>query len=451
MKICVFLGPSLDITRASDILDAEYFPPVKMGDIFRVCKQSPDAIVIIDGIFEQTPAVWHKEILYAIDKGIPVYGASSMGALRAAELDTFGMIGIGKIYEDFAAGKFEDDDEVAVVHANDGDHTVQSEAMVNIRYALNEAVRQGVIDAETENFLISEAKTTFYPERSWDSLFTTLALKNKNDSCHLAQFIRQVQPNQKRDDAITCLKMVDKACKRSALPSIDANFHFESTVYWETVERYFGYENTDENLVVSEKLRNHIRIFSDNKSHIIQNALYFHLIKSEASRLDYAEVNDKIALQRFRYQRNLLSAQSLSEWLVKHNISNDECIGIARIEYMAYHLESHYINQIDANLTLSAKALNYYSSEYAAVAAKQDILRQWGIVQLSEADVGSQQHVLNWYESEYGSQGMGFDEHMYSLGFGEPRVFLNELFEQFIFTQNSAASPKISRSQYENA
>ena len=48
--------------------------------------------------------------------GIHVYGAASIGALRAAELDAFGMRGIGRIYEDFREGVLEDDDEVAVLH-----------------------------------------------------------------------------------------------------------------------------------------------------------------------------------------------------------------------------------------------------------------------------------------------------------------------------------------------
>jgi len=51
------------------------------------------------GYFEIVPTVWHKEILWAMDRGIHVYGGASIGALRAAELADFGMTGIGQIYE----------------------------------------------------------------------------------------------------------------------------------------------------------------------------------------------------------------------------------------------------------------------------------------------------------------------------------------------------------------
>ena len=59
----------------------------------------PAVIGIIDGYFEIVPTVWHKEILWAMAQGIHVFGAASIGALRAAELDAFGMRGIGRIYE----------------------------------------------------------------------------------------------------------------------------------------------------------------------------------------------------------------------------------------------------------------------------------------------------------------------------------------------------------------
>ena len=73
-------------------------------------------IAIIDGYFERMAAVWHKEILLALERGIAVWGAASMGALRAAELAPFGMIGVGAIYRAFARGALDADDEVAVAH-----------------------------------------------------------------------------------------------------------------------------------------------------------------------------------------------------------------------------------------------------------------------------------------------------------------------------------------------
>lgn len=67
------------------------------GDLLRLAPRPG----IVDGSFHQTRAVRHKEILALIDAGVTVLGAASMGALRAAELDTYGMIGVGRVYDDF--------------------------------------------------------------------------------------------------------------------------------------------------------------------------------------------------------------------------------------------------------------------------------------------------------------------------------------------------------------
>src|SRR5690242_12155833 len=102
--IVVFLGPTLPPEQASRHLDALYLPPAEQGSIFRVARTlQPRVIALIDGSFAKVPAVRHKEVLWALSRGIAVYGAASMGALRAAELGRFGMRGHGLIYRWYRA------------------------------------------------------------------------------------------------------------------------------------------------------------------------------------------------------------------------------------------------------------------------------------------------------------------------------------------------------------
>jgi hypothetical protein len=128
------LGPSLPIHEAEEILSAVYLPPARQTDLLTAAiNLRPDVIGLIDGVFLHSLSVWHKEILYALNHGILVYGASSMGALRAAETAEFGMIGVGEIYRQYASGELQDDDEVALAHASaDQGHRKVSEPMVNI-------------------------------------------------------------------------------------------------------------------------------------------------------------------------------------------------------------------------------------------------------------------------------------------------------------------------------
>ena len=94
MTIVVYLGPTMPWSQAREILPhAVFLPPAAQSDIISVVDElSPSAILLIDGVFTQQLSVWHKEILYALERGVAVYGSSSMGALRVAETAAYGAV-----------------------------------------------------------------------------------------------------------------------------------------------------------------------------------------------------------------------------------------------------------------------------------------------------------------------------------------------------------------------
>jgi len=94
-------------------LQADFRPPAGQGDLLRAALEYPPAIALIDGIFKDAPTVRHREILWALSAGIPVFGAASMGALRAAELHPFGMRGVGLIFRWYRRYALLPDDAVA--------------------------------------------------------------------------------------------------------------------------------------------------------------------------------------------------------------------------------------------------------------------------------------------------------------------------------------------------
>ena len=99
-EIFVFLGPTLSAKKAAEILpEARFFPPISYGNIIQVLRLNPKIILIIDGRFNDVLMVQSKEILYALSENIQVYGAGGAGAIKASELCSFGMIGVGKIFK----------------------------------------------------------------------------------------------------------------------------------------------------------------------------------------------------------------------------------------------------------------------------------------------------------------------------------------------------------------
>lgn len=168
----VFLGPSLEVSVARDIFPARYIPPAARGDIPRLIAQGRVKVIcLIDGVFFQECAVGHREILAAIKSGVTVFGSSSMGALRASELDTLGMIGIGEIYRRYKTGEIISDDEVALVYDPET-WIALSVPLVNIRYTIEEGIKEGVISGESGLILLESARSLYYPERTYQRVLS---------------------------------------------------------------------------------------------------------------------------------------------------------------------------------------------------------------------------------------------------------------------------------------
>jgi hypothetical protein len=167
----VFVGPTLQPAEARATLPrATIAPPVALGDVLALAleRRRPKRIAIVDGYFERMAAVWHKEIVFALERGIEVWGASSMGALRAAELARYGMIGVGAIFRAFARGELVADDEVAVAHLPaDYGYRAISDALVNLRDGIAKAP---MLTARTRSALVELARARFYRERTWAQL-----------------------------------------------------------------------------------------------------------------------------------------------------------------------------------------------------------------------------------------------------------------------------------------
>ncbi|MEM1244397.1 MAG: TfuA-like protein, partial [Pseudomonadota bacterium] len=211
----VFLGPSLSLDQARTLLpQACFLPPLRCGDLLQALRLMPKIILIIDGHFEHCAAVWHKEILFALQQGIQVYGASSMGALRAAELQRFGMQGIGKIFNAYSSGELNDDDEVAVAHLSAQQHyQCLSEAMVDIRATIDSACKQEILSITTANLITDAAKKLFYPERTLTKACQFL-LREKNSAPQIENFLTWLAQDQfvsqKALDAKLALETINK-------------------------------------------------------------------------------------------------------------------------------------------------------------------------------------------------------------------------------------------------
>ncbi len=170
MKV-VFVGPSLPnaCNMAADGIDIR--PPACQGDVMQAVADGAAAIGLIDGQFATAAPVWHKELLFALSKNIPVYGAASMGALRAAECAAYGMTGIGKIFEDYASGARVDDADVALIYGPaELGYPPLSIPLVNAEATIANMAQLGLMEEVHCDKLRSAASQLFFKRRSWKTI-----------------------------------------------------------------------------------------------------------------------------------------------------------------------------------------------------------------------------------------------------------------------------------------
>lgn len=230
--LIVFVGPSLGAQPAA-AHNIDFRPPARCGDITRVLGACPTAIGLIDGVFETAPSVWHKEIIFALSLGVTIFGAASIGALRAVELAPFGMIGVGEVFRAYRDGEIEDDDEVAVLHgpAELGYPTL-TEAMVNVRATLDAATQANVLRAHDRMTLARVAKSMFYKHRTWNAIANQAAAEGVSPArlSKLAEWRRANTVDVKRHDAQLLIAALQSNASRgsnsSAVPELS------QTTYW---------------------------------------------------------------------------------------------------------------------------------------------------------------------------------------------------------------------------
>ncbi len=201
MEKIVFAGPSIFGLALEELDGLDVRPPAACGDLLAAALEGPRQIALIDGIFENAPSVWHKEILFALAEGIAVSGAASMGALRAAECAAFGMVGIGTIFEDYRSGRRTADADVAVTHAPaELGFQPLTEALVDVEATIQRLKAEMLISSAENQQFERVAAALHFSDRSWSAILHAIELPDERKT-ELRQVIKSRRQSQKREDA----------------------------------------------------------------------------------------------------------------------------------------------------------------------------------------------------------------------------------------------------------
>ncbi|TMB94772.1 MAG: hypothetical protein E6J40_13375 [Chloroflexi bacterium] len=431
MSVVIFVGPTITAAEARTVLDADFRPPAAEGDVYRAARRRPQVIGIIDGYFERLPSVWHKEILWAMNQGIHVFGSASMGALRAAELDAFGMEGVGSVFEAYRDGALEDDDEVAVIHATaEFAFRPASEAMVDIRWTLAKAVETGILSTAGASAIESVAKSMFYPDRTYQLIAQRVAELGVSRA-EVGAFMRWLpegRASQKRADALAMLRLIRERLAKG-IEAKRVNYFFENSAMWEQAWRLAGEadrgraEPTEP--VLLESVLDELRLEGDAFKHAQQAAI----LRCLAINQSYIQGFSNIAPP---------DIPNRDQWMRANNLDEVQLAGLlddeARVRWITslaeFEATGYYLDHLRV------------SGEYPKLVERADLKRttlaEIGLEDPTLADAGLEtEELLKWYfEDQLGrSIPTGLRDHTRALGFDSLESFQRSLLREYCFVR----------------
>lgn len=166
----VFSGPSTSHLPKGLLSRIRLHSPVARGDLQNLLSEwQPKRVLILDGLFGARLAVTPTEIRQALEAGCQIYGAASMGAIRACELWPLGMIGLGDVYSRYRTGHLTSDADVAVLYS-EGDYRELTLAMVHIERLLQAMCIADRIDVVQARKMHRAARAIYWPERNLSAL-----------------------------------------------------------------------------------------------------------------------------------------------------------------------------------------------------------------------------------------------------------------------------------------
>lgn len=323
-----------------------------------------------------------------------------MGALRAAETEAFGMIGVGQIYQMYASGALIDDDEVALVHSSaDTGYQPLSEPMINIRATLQLAQEQGVLSEELHYQLIGIAKSIYFAERTFAAIFR----KASSDGiaspalAALQTFVREHYVDLKRQDAVLLLQTLhERFVTVSAHPPKSGDFSFAQTHVYAAL--YEGERQVQRQGVqiplrrIAEHVALHAAEFDDLNFHSLNRMLAQVLAALLGITVESAEIEQE--KQRFCFKHKLRQKSDLNQWCQNNDITETEFQALMQEMAICRRLHRWFLSrqayQRNIKGLLNELRLQNCYPEWADVAAQQERLLQEHHVDLNDSHHRSQ-------------------------------------------------------------
>ena len=336
-------------------------------------------------------------------RGAPVFGAASMGALRGAELEPYGMEGVGAIFTAYRDGVLRDDDEVAITHAGPEDgYLALSEAMVNIRCTLGTAAAAGVISRRSLLVLQEAAKALFYPERTYPAILERVAnFVPAEQLAALRAWLPQGRADQKREDALLMLRVMREALSSPSAAAPKTDFIFAYTAYWDRLRLTLLQPNAApthsgadrETTLVLDELRVDARAYRAARVAAVARLLGL----ERARRHGLAAPEDALQEETARLEETLAPSR-IDDWLCEQRLDAASFSRLIEEDALLRRLDAFMLPEIPAATIDHLKLTGAYGRLLARAQAKRQLLARRDAAAAPDPDDGVQDHFLwHWY------------------------------------------------------
>ena len=366
MSIYIFLGPSLSQEHAVKLLEATYLPPIQQGDLIRLLERKPQYVGIVDGYFETVPAVWHKEILFAMEQGVHVFGAASMGALRAAEMHSLGMVGIGTIFQWYRDGKIVADDEVAVRHGPaELGYLPLNNPLVDIRDSCDEALCEKIIDEDASRQIVAAAKRLPFWERTNEAVVDEVRRTvpaSCDAACGWLDFVTSRYRSLKQRDAIALLKELQQITETAWQPK-QLSFRVEPTIFVERLSNEVRLEAIQDRSGQRALTENH-RMMEHLRRLVLLRALAREFATQYGWILHEIEITEQA--NALWDELGLSGSDAVQEWMNRNAISEQMIMSHLEDELYVSRLMRKYELEVERGLSAQIQLATVFAGEVAA-------------------------------------------------------------------------------------
>jgi hypothetical protein len=314
------------------------------------------------------------------------------------------MRGVGRIFEDFAAGSLEDDDEVALLMGPpEMGYRALSEPLVNIRATLEAAERSAIIDRATRSFLVRLAKATHYKLRSHARLIDEARAQGADGETleALADWLPTGRIDQKRADALEMLEVMRADLERDSCSTHASSFVFEHTRLWDNMARATCISLTSGGVEASllSGIIEELQLEDGAFANAVAGGLLRYLELAEARRRCPITEADLVRAERaLRGRYRLSSDESLQAWCAANSLNEEGFSQLVREEALLGVLRSRYGPDAISGMPNYLRTTDGFAPMAARAREKRRLLSEHGLENPTLENFGlSLRDLVEWY------------------------------------------------------